>query len=114
VDGNRVVVMINGMRYLIKTVEDPSYVRELAQQMDLAVHNLAISGSLSLNESLVLVGLEYLDCFQKSERNLDNMRSQLSEYMEDAALARQELSALKRELGLFKKQGKDDRLEATV
>ena len=112
--GNRVVVMINGMRYSIRTVEDPSYVREIAQQMDVAVHNLAISGNLSLNESLVLVGLEYLDSFKKSELNLDNMRSQLAEYMEDAALARQELSALKRELALFKQQGVSDRLKATV
>ena len=110
---NRVVVIINGVRYPIKTIENPDYVNELAQQMNIAVHNLMLSGSLSLNEALVLIGLEYLDSFKKSNTNLDNMRSQLSEYMEDAALARQELSSLKRELERLKNNS-GDRLEATV
>ena len=95
---NRVVVMINGVRYPIRTVEDPRYVTGLAGEMDASVYNLMSQGNLSLNEALVLIGLEYLDAYRKADRNLDNMRSQLAEYMEDAANARQELATAKREL----------------
>ena len=101
---NRVVVLINGVRYPIRTVEDPTYVMGLAEQMDAALYNLMQAGSLSLNEALVLIGLEYLDYYKKSDRNLDNMRSQLAEYMEDAALARQELAAAKKEIERLKRR----------
>ncbi|MDR2908328.1 MAG: cell division protein ZapA [Oscillospiraceae bacterium] len=101
---NRVVVLINGVRYPIRTVEEPGYVSALAEEMDNALHNLISKGALSLNEALVLISLEYLDSYKKSDRNLDNMRSQLAEYMEDAASARQELNDAKKEIERLKRK----------
>lgn len=101
---NRVVVLINGVRYPIRTVEDPSYVTGLAEEMDASLYGLMSQGTLSLNEALVLLSLEYMDSWKKSDRNLDNMRSQLAEYMEDAAAARQELAEAKREIERLKRK----------
>ena len=96
--GNRVVITINGVRYPIRSMEEPSYVHKLAEEMDASLHTLTHQGNLSLSEALVLLSLEYLDSYRKAERNLDNMRSQLTEYLEDAAKARLERDEARREV----------------
>ncbi len=96
--GNRVVITINGVRYPIRSMEEPAYVHKLAEEMDAALRELTQQGNLSLSEALVLLGLEYLDNYHKAEQNLDNMRSQLSEYLEDAAKARLERDEARREV----------------
>lgn len=102
---NRVTVLINGVRYPIRTAEDPAYVTKLAAEMDEALRELMGTSGLSVNEALVLMGLEYLDCYRRADRNLDNMRNQIAGYLEDAAKARMEAGELKREM---------ERLERTL
>lgn len=101
---NRVVVMIGGARYPIRTVEQPSYVQDLAAEMDGALRMLTQQGPLSQSEALVLMGLDYLDSYKKADRNLDNMRSQLSQYLEEATKAAQERDAALREVERLKKK----------
>ena len=96
--GNRVVITINGARYPIRSMEEPAYVHKLAEEMNASLHTLIHQGNLSLSEALVLMSLEYLDSYRKAERNLDNMRSQLTEYLEDAAKARLERDEARREV----------------
>ncbi len=87
---NRVVVMIGGVRYPIRTLEEPGYVQRLAGEMDEALRVIMRQGSLSQSEALVLLCLEYLDSYKKTDRNLDNIRGQLSQYLEDAQRAKAE------------------------
>jgi cell division protein ZapA len=100
---NRVVVMIGGVRYPIKTLEEPGYVQLLAAEMDEALRVIMQQGNLSQGEALVLLGLEYLDSYKKADRNLDNIRSQLSQYLEDAHKARAERDEALRALERAKK-----------
>ena len=46
----------------------------------------------------------YLDAYKRSEENADRMRTQISEYLEDAAKARIELDEVKRENAHLRRQ----------
>ena len=100
---NKVVIMLNGARYPLRTVEEPSYVNALADEMDIALRKVMGDSNLSLSEALVLLGIEYLDCYKKAERNLDNMRNQVAEYMEAVKSAEQQLEQVKEEVRRLKK-----------
>jgi len=96
--------MINGVRYPLRSVEDPAYVHALASEMDGALRKIMGEANLSFSEALVLLGMEYIDCYKKAEKNLDNMRNQVAEYMEAVKRAGQELGEAKRELGEAKRE----------
>ncbi|MEG2144459.1 MAG: cell division protein ZapA, partial [Oscillospiraceae bacterium] len=66
--------------------------------------------SLSITGALMLVALDYLDSLKKSEQNADNIRSQLTEYMNDSGKSLGELNSLKRENEKLRKrlEGKKD------
>ena len=101
---NRVVIMLGGVRYPLRTVEDPAYVSALAGEMDVALRKVMGEGNLSLSEALILLGLEYLDSHKKAEANLDNMRGQVAEYMDAVKRAESELSEAKEAAKRLQKQ----------
>lgn len=102
---NKVTVTICGTKYPITTLEDPAYVVGLAHKLDEALKELTLgSHAVSINEALVLVAMSYLDSFEKSEKNTDNLRRQISEYLEDAAKARMDASEARRELSKLERK----------
>ncbi len=102
---NRVKIEILGAEYTIATPEEEEYVRRLAREIDAQVSQLLDSDSkLSPNAALILTALSYADSFYKSEQSADHMRSQLSDYLEDAARARIELDDAKREMEKMRRQ----------
>ena len=102
---NRVVITLGGVRYPLRTVEDPAYVAELADEMDDKLRRVMGDGNLSLSEALVVMCMEYFNANKKAERNLDNMRSQVADYMEAIKLAEARLAKAKEENEKLKKKG---------
>ena len=102
---NRVVITLGGVRYPLRTVEDPAYVAELAEEMDDKLRRVMGEGNLSLSEALVVMCMEYFNATKKSERDLDNMRSQVADYMEAIKLAEARLAKAKDENEKLKKKG---------
>ena len=102
---NRVKVEILGSVYTITTGEDDSYVQSLAQEVNRAAETLQQNDPrLSVNDTLALVALVSADNYRKSEEAADNLRGQLTEYLEDASRARMELSDLRRQLEQAKRE----------
>ena len=94
---NRVRVLINGVHYTIATVEPEEYVQNLAQELDEQIKAiLEKNPTISFNDVMVLCAINYMDAYKRSEENADRMRSQITEYLEDAAKARIELDEVKR------------------
>ena len=92
-------------RLVIATPEDESYVRGLAKSLDEQLRSLLENNSgLTLNDALVLCAINYIDAYKRSEENADRMRTQISEYLEDAAKARIELDEVKRENAHLRRQ----------
>lgn len=98
---NKITIQIYGTKYPIVTQEDPSYVAGLAHTLDDLVRELMDQSqkqNMSVNQALVLIAMNYLDSYEKSEKSADNLRNQIAEYLEDAAKARMEAAEARREL----------------
>lgn len=101
---NRVRVEIYNSKYVIATPEEEEYVQKLARDLDEQIRRLMDSSDrVTLNDALVLSALNYVDAFYKSEASADHMRSQLTDYLEEAARAKIELDEARRQIENLKK-----------
>lgn len=102
----KVRVNICGTEYTITSTEsDAEYVEELAAQLDEKMKGLMEENQrLSITQSAVLSALEFLDMFKKSESSSENLRSQIQDYLADAAQARTDSEITKRELDRANKE----------
>ena len=107
---NKIRLEICGCSYLISTTDSEQYTLSLAEKLD---HNMneimAQNPSASVTAAAVLSALDYLDELEKSSASADNMRSQIKDYLEDAAKAKleaeeakKEIERLRREIGYLK------------
>lgn len=102
---NKVRIEICGAKYVISTTEDPRYVRELAVEIEEKVKNfMETNPSAARADAYMIILLGYVDLYKKSEENTDNIRSQLTQYLEDAARARIEADEYKREIEKLKRE----------
>lgn len=102
---NRVKIEIMGSNYTIASPESESYVLSLADDVNKSVGELMESDSrLTLTAALVLTALGYADNLKKSEENADNIRRQLTDYMNNSSKELSELSFLKKENERLKKR----------
>jgi len=109
---NKVRLTIAGSPYVISTTDSEEYVEGLAQRLDTDIK--AVMGenpNLSVTRAAVFCALEYLDEYTKSIGSADNMRSQIKDYLADAAKAklaadeaRREVERLRREVQYLKEQ----------
>ncbi len=93
---------IAGEEYRIISNESPKYMDELAHEIDLKMANILKGARVSTTQAAVLVALEYADQAKKHGGDSDHLRSQLKEYLEDAAKAKSERDFYKRELDRIK------------
>ena len=100
---NKVKVTICGKEYSLKTEDPPSYYIELAKKVDSEIYKMAASSdNMSAQSAAVLVALAAFDEAQKANDSIDNIRTQIKEYVDDACKARLERDeALKNEKALL-------------
>ena len=86
---NRVRVTIAGAPYAIATTDTESYITSLAKKLDEDITKLLDdNGNLSLSKAAVFCAMDYLDEYRKSAGSAENMRSQIQDYIADAAKAK--------------------------
>ncbi len=96
---NKVKVMICGTEYTLSAEDDKEYLAELGKELDAKMTELIKNNQrLSVTQCAVLSALEYLDAFKKADANAENLRSQIQDYLEDAARARTDSEITKREV----------------
>ena len=104
---NRVKIEILGTAYTIATPESEEYVLSLAKEIDQQMKALIDADpKLSPNAALVLCTMGYADMFRKSEQAADNMRGQITDYLDDASRARAELDDARREIEKLRRHHK--------
>ena len=109
---NKVRVTIAGAPYAIATTDTESYITSLAKKLDEDITKLLDdNGNLSLSKAAVFCAMDYLDEYRKSAGSAENMRSQIQDYIADAAKAklaedkvRAENEALQRENAALREQ----------
>ena len=95
---NKVKLTVCGSNYVISTTDSEEYVQSLAERLDRDMNDLMNqSPSASVAASAVVVALGYLDELQKNASSADNMRSQIKDYLEDAAKAKLAAEQARRE-----------------
>ncbi len=105
---------ICGSDYIVSTNDDEAYLIELAAKLDEAMQSIMItSPSASVTTAAVLTALGFLDDLQKSQMTAENMRSQIKDYLEDAARSKMELEDVKRELNRTKRELEASKKEPT-
>ena len=109
---NKVRVTIAGAPYAIATTDTESYITSLAKKLDEDITKLLDdNGNLSLSKAAVFCAMDYLDEYRKSAGSAENMRSQIQDYIADAAKAklaedkvRAEIEVLQRENAALREQ----------
>ena len=102
---NKVKLTVCGSSYVISTTDSEEYVQSLAARRGKDMNELMNqSPSASVAASAVVVALGYLDELQKNASSADNMRSQIKDYLEDAAKAKLAAEQARREVERLQKE----------
>ena len=86
---NKVRVNIAGTPYAIATTDPEKYIQSLAKKLDEDITKLLDANeNLSVTKAAVFCAMDYLDEYRKSTGSAENMRSQIQDYIADAARAK--------------------------
>lgn len=110
---NKVKLTVCGIDYFITTDESVEYTENLGKKIDERMGQILRSGALvTMTQAAVLTALETADELSKSESEVQNLRSQIKDYLEDSAKAKSERDYYKRELERVKTVAKfkDDQI----
>ncbi len=110
---NKVKVVICGKDYMLQTEEPPSYVYGLGKMLEKKINELTrANSSISQYSAAVMVALSSLDDLNKTQSNLDNVREQAKEYVDEAGKSRIERDAAVKENEALR--AKIDQLEKEI
>lgn len=85
---NRIKVTICGKEYSLKTAENASYVLNLAAELESKINNMVNSGNgVSVQTAAILIALSAMDDANKANQSVDNIRTQIKQYVDEAAKA---------------------------
>lgn len=86
---NRIQLDIAGLSMIISSDEDEAYIKEIAREMDADIKSvLDENPTVSVTNAGLLCALDYLDNYKKATRNANSLRSQIKDYMAEAANAK--------------------------
>ena len=88
---NRIKVIICGKEYILQTEEENIYVYTLAKKLEQKISNL-INGnsSVSIYNASIMVAMSTLDELQKTSTELDEVKTQINDYIDEASKTRME------------------------
>jgi len=95
---SRVILTIGGEEYTLLADENEEYIKKTAALVDDKMKELSGAPALSKMNIAVLAALNIADDYLKAMAACDNMRTQMKNYLDDAAQLRSELSAAKKEI----------------
>lgn len=100
---NKVKVTVCGKEFALQTEEVPSYFIGLAKKLDRDIMRMVELGdNISVQSAAILVALSSYDETQKANDSIDNIRTQIKEYVDDACKSRNERDEAIKELTTLK------------
>ena len=95
---HRVSVTICGNEYTFIAEEDSAYMEKVAGYVDQKMTDILESTKAGQTAAAVLTAANIADELFKTQEIAENLRSQLKEYLDEAATCKTEISELKREI----------------
>ena len=99
---NKVIINIGSQQYTILSDEPAEKIEGLAAQIDTRLKEIMESSTLSLTQALVLVSLDLANNVSKQAELAEKYKSEISDYLNDAANAMSERDKYNRELDRLK------------
>ncbi len=88
---NKISLNVAGLNLIINTNEDEERVRRLTTVLNADMKNVMESNpSASVTSAAILCALDYLSQYDKANRSANNLRSQIKDYLSDAAKSKLE------------------------
>lgn len=107
---NKLTVRIHNKDYTLMSDETKEYTDRLALALDSRMKAmLKKAPSLSVTDAAALTALDCMDELAKANQNIENIRTQIKDYVDDAAKSRQKYEEAQREIRTLKE--KNARLE---
>ena len=98
-------VTIMGKEYNLTSEDNKDYTEKLAAALDKRIREMrARFSSLSVTDCAVLTALDCMDELGQSNRNIDNIRTQIKDYVDDAGRARNQAASAQREIKMLKEK----------
>ena len=109
---NRIRLNICGAEFALTSDDSESYIHAIAEEVEAGITELVEKNPhISITTAGIISALNYCDAKHKAEDAADNLRSQIKDYLEDAAKAklaaeeaRREVERLRREIGYLKEK----------
>ena len=100
---NKVKVIICGKEYTLQTNDEPTYVYGLARKLEKSIGEIVNRNTnISVHSAAVMISLSTMDELIKQKEDMDNLRTQVKEYVDEAGRARLEKDAALREIEKLK------------
>lgn len=100
---NRVKVVLCGREYVLQTEDAPSYVYQLAKNLEKRISDITEENPrVSAHSAVMMVALSAMDELTKANNSVEVIRSQVKEYVDEAGKARLERDAALREIDVLK------------
>ena len=94
---NRVKLTIGGSEFVLSSDESTAYMEALGRAVDGEIRALMEENPrMSMNMAAVLTAINNADRARKAEAGADNLRTQVTEYLEENKALRAEMEALRR------------------
>lgn len=102
---SRVKVTINHKTYTLSTDSGAEYTERLAKNLDKRIADMRTRyPGLSVTDCALLTALDCMDELMKANQNIDNIRSQIKDYVDDAGRARNQANSSQREIRTLKER----------
>ena len=99
---NKVVINIGNQQYTILSDEPAEKIQGLAAQIDARLKEITESSNLSQTQALVLVALDLANNVSQQAELTEKYKSEIADYLNDAATAMSERDKYRRELERLK------------
>ena len=99
----RVKVVLCGKEYALQTEDAPSYVYQLAKNLEKRISDITENNPrVSAHSAVMMVALSTMDELTKANNSVEVIRTQVKEYVDEAGKARLERDAALREIDVLK------------
>ena len=101
---NRITVSICGVEYTLAAEESPSYMQKVAALVNEKMDELMTVSHMSRMDAAVMAAMNLADDLAREQESMENLRSQLKGYLDEANQAKNELSECRREIFKLQQQ----------
>ena len=93
---DRQIIFVGGKRFTIVTDESEAYMKKLVERVDTRLKSIISSNpKLDKDSAAILASLDYCDEEYKLRQNLEDVKEQIKDYIEDTARLHKEIARLK-------------------